>query len=185
MCRRWAIRRQSKENRTRRRPTGAPRYDPKRSNGARVSTPVGLRPRAVLGTMGEAKMAVGGGRNKRAGAQAQQIVLAHQPQHALGVDDLPLAPQLRGDPAIAVMAMLETDAAEWQSRKSSSSRWGSGVGFKMPIIAGARNAAQATNPNLCFPLRPPLAVQPSNSQPTISAAPFGKAACVGCPYIGP
>jgi hypothetical protein len=44
---------------------------------------------------------ISGLRHKRLAAQAQQIVLAHQPQHPLVVDDDAVAPQLMGDVAVA------------------------------------------------------------------------------------
>ena len=59
------------------------------------SSPLSCRPRARFGTIVQSCREIGRPRHKRLAAQAQQIVLAHQPQHPLVVDDeAVLAPQL-------------------------------------------------------------------------------------------
>jgi hypothetical protein len=89
-------------------------------------------------------VAVGGVRNERLGAQTQEIVLAHQPENALGVDDVAFAPQLRGDPAIAIVTMSKTDALYLITRVSVCATWL--VDHQTTIVAGARNSAQPAQP---------------------------------------
>src|ERR1700677_228279 len=87
---------------------------------------------------------VGGVRNERLGAQAEQIVLAHQSEHALGVDDMAFAPQLRGDPTVAVMTMREAEPLNVVAHV----RVGAGrlIDLEAPVVAGARNSAQPAQP---------------------------------------
>jgi len=53
-----------------------------------------------------------GARDERLGAQAEQVVGAHQPEHPLGVDDQPLATELDRDASVAVMAVRERYALD-------------------------------------------------------------------------
>ena len=52
----------------------------------------GDQPAREMGADREAVPAVGGARNEGLRPQREQVVLTHQPQHALGVEDQPLAP---------------------------------------------------------------------------------------------
>ena len=84
--------------------------------------------------------AVGGAGNKGAGAQAEEIVLAHQSQHALGVDDLSFAPELRGDPPVTIVTIGEAEPLDGIAQFHIGAR--RRVRLEMPVIAGARNAAE-------------------------------------------
>ena len=104
------------------------------------SRPVGTSPRVRLGRIGGAVLAHRGARNEGPGAQAEQIVLAHQPQHPLGVDDQALPAQRLGDAAIAVMAVRERVALDQIAQVRVVARWR--VRAEMAVVAGARHAAQ-------------------------------------------
>jgi len=97
-----------------------------------------------VGHDGKAMAAVRSARHERTGAQAQQIVLAHQPQHTLGVGDPAFAPELGGDPPIAVMTMRQAEPLDRIAQIGIGTCRGMRV--EVTIIAGARNAAELAQP---------------------------------------
>ena len=101
----------------------------------------GRQPARQVGPDREAVAAVGRSRNERLGAQGEQIVLAHQTQHPLGVDDQALAAQRVRDAPIATMAVGQRDALDEVAQIRVVA--GRGVRSEMAVIAGARHAAQA------------------------------------------
>ena len=70
----------------------------------------GLEPAHEVGPDRVVVFAHRGLRNERFCPQRQEVVFAHEPRHALVVDDHAAAEQLALDPSIAVMAILERDA---------------------------------------------------------------------------
>jgi hypothetical protein len=71
---------------------------------------------------------------------AQQIVLARQSPHPLVVDDQASAPELFGDAAIAVAAVVERDLLDEIAQVGVVAL--GRMGREMPIVAGARHRAQ-------------------------------------------
>ena len=108
------------------------------------SRPVGTMPRARFGTTRQPwRESVVIGTNGRA-PQAQQIVLAHQPQHAFVVHRKALATQLRGDPAVAVVPVRErqtlhrvTHAGLFLARRRRT---------PVAVVAGTADAGQRAHP---------------------------------------
>ncbi len=86
-------------------------------------------------------------RHERAPAQDEQIVLARQAQHPLGVDDEALTPERMGDAAIAVMTVIERDALDEIAQVGVVAF--RGLGREMAIVAGARYAAQSAREAEC------------------------------------
>jgi len=86
-------------------------------------------------------VAHGGARNEGLGAQRQQIILAHQPRHPLGVDDQALTAQFVGHAPIAVMAVGERDAMD-EIAQIGVLACGRMRG-EAAVVAGPRHAAQA------------------------------------------
>jgi len=93
---------------------------------------------------GKAVAAVGGAGDERSGAQAEQVVGAHQPEHPFGVDDQSLASQLLGDAPIAVMAVGERDALDQIAQIRLLARRQAGT--PTAIVAGARHVGQTAQP---------------------------------------
>jgi hypothetical protein len=90
-----------------------------------------------------------GARNERFSTQRQEIILAHEPRHALEVDDEPLALELVLHPSIAVMAVGEGDALDEIAKVRILARYR--MRAAAAIVAGARNfgqRAQAANVGL-------------------------------------
>ena len=79
-------------------------------------------------------------RDERAPAKGKQIVLVRQAQHPLGVDQEALTPELMGDAAIAVMAIVERDALDEVAQVGVVAF--RRLGREMAIISGARHGAQ-------------------------------------------
>ena len=88
--------------------------------------------------------AVGGRRHERLLAQAQQIVLAQQPQHPLVVHRPALAPQQRPQPAVAVVPVRQGQPlqAVTQRRLLRGRRRGPPV----PVVAGPAGLEQRAHP---------------------------------------
>ena len=101
---------------------------------------MGINPRVRLERDREAVAAVGGSRNERLRPQGEQVVLTHQPQHALGVEDQPLAPQGMRDPPIAAVTVRQRVALDEIAQIRVVAR--RGMRSEMAIIAGARHAAE-------------------------------------------
>jgi len=100
-------------------------------------------------------------------SQRQQVVLARQAQHPLGVDEEALAPELMADAAIAIMTVVERDALDEVAQV--------GVvavrrpGREMVIVAGARYAAQgAQTLNVASFSEKPRSEKPCGSTSVIS-----------------
>ena len=85
----------------------------------------------------EAVPAVARAGNEGSCAQAQQVVLVHQPQHAFGVDDEALSAERLRDAAIAVVAMGERFALDKVAQIGVLT--GGGVRAEMAVVAGARH----------------------------------------------
>src|ERR1700728_5465141 len=86
--------------------------------------------------------AVRGARDKRLVAQAEEVIEPHQPAHPLGVDDETFAPQLLGDPAIAVEPIGQRDA---MNRIANVGVVAPGLARReMAIIAGSRQPGELT-----------------------------------------
>jgi hypothetical protein len=85
--------------------------------------------------------AVGRARYEWLGAKTQKVVFAHQPENALGVDNMAFAPQLRGDPAIAVVSTGQADPLDMISHIRVRASWL--IDLEAPIVAGARDPAQS------------------------------------------
>ena len=101
-------------------------------------------PRARLGTTCQpCRESVVAG-TKAALPQAQQVVLAHQPQHALVIDRPALPPQLRADPPIAIVAVRQRQTLDGiaQAGLLLARR----RGLPMPVIAGAADARERAHP---------------------------------------
>jgi len=117
----------------------------------------GLELARQIGIDAEAVVAVRRCRNERPASQAQQIVLAHQPQNPLVVDAPALALEQRRDPAIAVMPLRKRQALDrvaqlgfLQTRRR---------GPPMPVVARPAHLQQGTHPlhrQSALPLRPGL-----------------------------
>ncbi len=79
-------------------------------------------------------------RDERPPAEGEQVVLARQAEHPLGVDDEALTPELMGDATIAVMAIVERDALDEVAQVGVVAF--RSLGREPAVVAGARYAAQ-------------------------------------------
>ena len=115
------------------------------------SRPVGRSERARFGRIAKpCRLSVVRG-DERLGAQAEQVVRAHQPEHALGVDEEALPAQRLRDAAIAVIAMDERFALDEVAQVRVLA--GGSVRAEMAIVAGARHlpeGAQAPDVGVVF-----------------------------------